>query len=286
MKLSKRVRIDRILIPGDRLLAPRTERVHSMADSIGQTGLISPITIRPHEMLPGKYWLVAGLTRLRAFQKQKRTSIAALVETIDARTARQMEIDENLERTTLTEAERILLTAERLELLKESRNSQKPAPEKSKAYSKKRRQRGHSNGRAVALATGIPLRTVQRRIAREVALGEATIERIKRTSLDSGAEMDALITLTRHVPEQANTLIERAAAGEAVSAIAIVQTLKRAPAPTVADFINVWRNKITRLWDRADMKTREEFATFVMDQATTTAGSTSNVGDPHHVGRA
>ena len=68
---------------------------------------------------------------------------------------------------------------------------------------------------ATAAATGQSKATTNRALARAEALGDDTLDKITGTSLDSGAQMDALAKLP--APERAE-LIERAAAGEQVSA--------------------------------------------------------------------
>ena len=71
-----------------------------------------------------------------------------------------------------------------------------------------------------AALTGESLRSIQRHLARAVALGD-DLDRITGTSLDKGVEMDALAKL----PEpQREELIERAVAGEKVSAVSEMQT--------------------------------------------------------------
>ena len=73
-----------------------------------------------------------------------------------------------------------------------------------------------------AALTGESVRSIQRHLARADALGD-DLERIKGTSLDKGTEMDALLKLSE--PKRIE-LIERAVAGEKVSAVAELQAAK------------------------------------------------------------
>lgn len=68
---------------------------------------------------------------------------------------------------------------------------------------------------ATAAATGGTDRTVRRAAARGEKLGADLLDRIAGTSLDKGAELDALAALPT---EQREDLVTRAVAGEAVSA--------------------------------------------------------------------
>jgi MT-A70 len=69
--------------------------------------------------------------------------------------------------------------------------------------------------RATAEATGIGERTLQRDAARGEKLGDDTLKKVVGTSLDKGEELDALAKLS---DKRRESLVERAVAGEAVTA--------------------------------------------------------------------
>ena len=62
-------------------------------------------------------------------------------------------------------------------------------------------------------------------------LGDTCARRIENTSLAKAPEMKALIKVQRVSSEQAEALIQRAEAGEPVSAVAALAALKQEPAP-------------------------------------------------------
>jgi ParB/RepB/Spo0J family partition protein len=68
-------------------------RIEELAASINERGLIHDITLRPGR--EGRFILVAGERRMRAFQLLARTHIAARVVEIDDRTAALISLDEN-----------------------------------------------------------------------------------------------------------------------------------------------------------------------------------------------
>jgi hypothetical protein len=69
--------------------------------------------------------------------------------------------------------------------------------------------------KATAEVVGVSESTIQNSVRRGETLGKATLTKIAGTSLDNGTELDALTRLPE--PERA-ALIDRAAAGEDVSA--------------------------------------------------------------------
>ncbi len=73
--------------------------LESLARSIAQNGLLTPITVRPAER--GQYQLVAGERRLRAFKLLGYSHIPALLERFDDETAAVMTFIENLHRKNL-----------------------------------------------------------------------------------------------------------------------------------------------------------------------------------------
>ena len=77
-----------------------------LAESIKEVGLRSPITVRPDELNRGKYVLLTGAHRLRAYELANWTAIPSFVrEGINEERAELEEIAENLHRRDLDELE-------------------------------------------------------------------------------------------------------------------------------------------------------------------------------------
>lgn len=116
------------------------------------------------------------------------------------------EIDENLIRRDLTPAQRAKLVAKR----KAAYEAVHPETGRPGARSHHYRQNGGnaSFAKDTAIKSGKPLRSIERDITRGRKLGP-DLDRVAGTSLDKGAELDALAALS---PESRAPIIERAAA--------------------------------------------------------------------------
>ena len=84
--------------------------VAALAESIGQVGLISPITVRP---LGSQWETLAGAHRLAACRSLGLAEVPAFVTDVDDLHAKLIMIDENLRRKDLSPAERAQWTADR-----------------------------------------------------------------------------------------------------------------------------------------------------------------------------
>jgi hypothetical protein len=101
------------------------------------------------------------------------------------------------------------------------------------------------------------------RLFRTMKLGEEVMGKIKGTSLDNADEMDELVVLNRgaeqgELTDVAKQLIERAAAGEHVSAIA--EGVKMGGRRSIAAFdltVN-WKRRMIASWKLAKPKERVE----------------------------
>jgi N6-adenosine-specific RNA methylase IME4 len=198
--------------------------VKTLAMSIGVNGLLNPITVRRAvvsrggRMIDG-FEIVAGHHRVKAFGLLGRETIPAFVVELDDLHAELALIDENLCRNDLTPAERAAATARRKHIYVWLHPETK--------HGVNQHTRGVANlatpddvepaerfTAATAEATGSSERVVRRDATRGEALGDDAL-RVARTSLDKGEELDALARLA---PEARAALIDRAAAGEKVSA--------------------------------------------------------------------
>ena len=215
--MTEQIPITMISVPTHRLRALQPEKVRVIAESMSSAiGLLHPIVVRrcgPNGS--GSYELVVGLHRLEAAKTLGRETIAATVrDGIDNDQAELAEIDENLCRAELSPAERALHIGCRKRLYERLHPETKHgATGKGRAKS---RQVGDSNERftkETAGKTGQSERTIQRDARRAESV--AVLPDIVGTSLDNGAEIDALAKLPA---DEQRALAERARHGEQVTA--------------------------------------------------------------------
>jgi hypothetical protein len=220
----------------------------------------------------------------------QRETIAAFVVEADDLRAELMLIDENLCRAELGPAERAASLRRRkaiyLELYPQTRNGSTAGKQPDEAGRLESSQIENSGpdrltlqvsqiekpgpdrfAKASAEATGIAESTIHRDIARAEQLGDDTLARVAGTSLDKGVELDALAKLP---PEQRAAVVERAAAGEKVSARPAKDTAPPAPgaapaaAPALAVDNVVGRHeldlrRLRKLWSEVCPSAREAF---------------------------
>jgi hypothetical protein len=188
-------------------------------ESMRQNGgeIKQPILCRPLADEPGYYEIIFGRHRYEASLAEELTTIPAIVEDLDDLHAELMMIDENLCRAELSPAARALAISRRKAIYEALHpETQHGTPGVSRQVGDTReRSDAERFTKATSDATGKSERTIQREAERGDKIGSDNLVKIEGTSLDSGAELDALAKL----PEDHRTrLIERAAAGEDVSA--------------------------------------------------------------------
>jgi ParB-like chromosome segregation protein Spo0J len=208
-----RINIDTIAIP-DRLRALREDGIEDLVASFNMAGQLNPITVRPQK--GGGYVLIAGLRRLEAAKHCGWKSIrCAVLYDIDADKAELIEIDENLMRAELTPAERAMHIERRKAIFEKAHPETKHGGDRKSA--KARKSSGQVGHGRFTKETARKTRQSERSIRRDATRGEniAVLADIVDTSLDQGAELDALAKLPE--PEQ-RKLAKRAKAGEQVSA--------------------------------------------------------------------
>jgi ParB family transcriptional regulator, chromosome partitioning protein len=232
-----------IYVEDERHLPLDEAHVEALAASIKEIGLIEPIIVcRRYHRAPTVV-LVAGRHRLEAHKRLKLKTILAIVEEEDSpeveRWRKLAEIDENLIRRTLTAAQRASLIARRKAVYEEVH----PETKHGGARRGLSCQLGHLKPdrftAVTAAKTGKPERTIRRDAARGKALGP-DLDRIAGTSLDKGSELDALATIP---PQQRAPIIDRAVAGEEVSAVALL-------APPPPDEPRQGYSELVRTWRR------------------------------------
>lgn len=194
-----------------------------IAASMREQGLLQPIVVRP--VVDG-FELVAGAHRLWAAQHLGWVAVEARVIVMDDDHARLAELDENLARAELTPAERARFTAERKRLYEAIYGPSKAVGARAANIAMGRCTDASdkmSFASATAKRSGVDKRVVQRDAARGEKI--AGIERVVRTVLDKGEELDALAKLPREAQE---SIIARAQAGENVSARLALRQAARA----------------------------------------------------------
>ena len=252
-----------------------TADVDKLASSIRDLGLIQPITVKPHTVTIGGlsapgFQIVAGHHRVAACRALGWTEIDALVvESSGHLQAELIEIDENLCRSELTAAQRSKAVKRRKEIwealhpvspqrfdsvfdaLPEAKESGTSCPTLEKPTT----GRGNTQFAAeTAAITGESKRDVNRHIARAEALGD-DLDKVTGTSLDKGVELDALKAMP---PEQRAPLIERAVAGEKVTARPAKTTDTPKATHTTHTLIAALKASYQHLLDGVGCKTPDE----------------------------
>ncbi|MFW6344732.1 MAG: ParB/RepB/Spo0J family partition protein [Halomonas sp.] len=229
--------LKRIRLSDSRPTVPET--VNALVNSIDELGLIQPITVRKAPVMDGGvsvsgYEVVAGNHRVAAVRALGKEVIEAFVLVDEDRWDQEMrEIDENLIRAELTAAQRAS-AIKRRKALWEQRHGEKETGGQSLATSlKDGRKAGKQHEKQFASdtaeRTGQSKSAINQHVSRADALGD-DLEAVTGTSLDKGVELDALKKLA---PEDRKPLIERAQAGEAVSARQALEKAPPAPPPEV-----------------------------------------------------
>jgi ParB/RepB/Spo0J family partition protein len=194
-------------------------KVLVLASSIKDVGLRQPINVR---LVGADYEVRGGLHRVEAFRHLGFETIPAIVTDDDDLRAELAEIDENLIRNELSPAERAIAISRRkvcYEALhpEAAHGGDRKSSRQVGDLIEPDRKPGEAERftKTTADATGKSERSVQRDAQRGEDIGADALAKVVNTSLDKGEELDALAKLE---PAHRTRLIERAAAGEDVSA--------------------------------------------------------------------
>lgn len=179
---------------GERIRAIVEAKVEALISSIGDCGLLNPITVAPNTVVRGGraqdgYILIAGLHRLEAMTRMGATDIPAVVLDIKGPQAIIAECDENLCGSNLSPAERAMFTKRRKDayeaLHPETRHGgdrrSSPQVDDLKA------DRFTAD---TAKRTGQSEATIQRDAARGARVPEPILQDIAGTDLDKGTILD------------------------------------------------------------------------------------------------
>jgi ParB-like chromosome segregation protein Spo0J len=212
----------RIAVPPERLRKFRPEVVDWLVESITARSVLQSISVRRRG---AGYELVAGLHRLEAARKCGHQTIRAEVyDDLGDDEAKLLQIDENLCRAELSPAERAAHLVERKRLYETLHPETGHGGDRRSAEA---RSSSHSeNLKAFVEDTAAKTGKGRSTIAREAKRGAdiRDVAQLAGTSLDSGAELDAMARL----PEaEQRKLATAAKAGRKVSARQHSKKLKR-----------------------------------------------------------
>jgi phage N-6-adenine-methyltransferase len=165
---------DSIHAAPNRLRVADAKVVQEIATSIEETGLQTPIIVRPGDS-PNDFILVAGLHRLEAFRLLEREGIPAHVRDLSEKAARLVEITENLKRAELTKVQRDEQLAEYAAIAEEGVSEYETV---SETFSPQDAALTPVIGRPV----GSVAPTSIRQIAKKLGVTPDQLERAKRTA--------------------------------------------------------------------------------------------------------
>ena len=238
--------------------------VARLAGSMREVGLVNAISVRSVVRHRGTmpfdaFEIVAGHHRYAAALELKWRKVRCEVITLDDLKSELAEIDENLIRSNLTPAQEAQAVARRKAIYEalhpETAQYVAGAHASNRAQGKDASDK-MSFASATAEVTGKDRRTVERAAARGKALG-ADLKVIAGTALDKGAELDAL---ARMKPAERAPLIERARAGERVSARVEVP-----PAKDADEIEAEQKRSLMNAWNKASESVRQWFRDEIAD---------------------
>ena len=184
---------------GRRLREVSDKQVEALMASIGDVGLLNPITVYPRKVIEAGisvdgYGLVAGAHRLGAVRRLGHTEIAAQIVTMGELERQIAECDENLCGSVLSPGEKARFTARR----KEAYEALHPEARHGGATANKDANLA-SFADDQAAKTGASKRSVQRDAERGQQVCQEALDILKGTKADTGVVLDHLKDMT---PEQ------------------------------------------------------------------------------------
>lgn len=194
---------------GTRLRGISEAQVETLVASIGDVGLLNPITVFPTDIIrsgiaSSGYGLVAGAHRLEACRRLGLVDIPAQVVGLSDLERQIAECDENLCSTTLSKAERAMFVKRRKDAYEALH------PETRNGAAGNGREKVRQVGEATpadrftadtAAKTGTSERAVQRDAERGARISDRVLSMLKGTHLDTGKYLDALKTVDQSEQE-------------------------------------------------------------------------------------
>lgn len=249
------LRVDAIHV-GRRWRSPSPASVASLAESLQQIGLQSPITVRVVERLErdgkvieGALVLIAGATRLAAAKSLGWERIDCLTIEGDEIDAELWELAENLHRAELTALEQSEQVARYAELIERKLQSAQVEPNESK----------RTDGRGHRKAGG------EREASRQLNLSRGEVQRSKKVAALAPEAKQAARDAGLDDNRSAMLAAAREQSAEAQVAVLRARAQARrpvAPAPDPLNDLEAREKQVTALmaaWNRASAEAREEF---------------------------
>jgi ParB family chromosome partitioning protein len=245
--------------PGQRLRGLSEAQVVGLMNSIGDVGLLNPITVCAREIVRGGmmvqgYGLVAGAHRLEAVTRLGLVDIAANVVTLSDLECQIAECDENLCGTTLSKAERAIFVKRRKDayeaLHPETRNGGDRRGPDRQVGELKTSDRFTAD---TAAKTGQSERVVQRDAERGSKISEKALSLVKGSKLDNGTYLDKL----KKVPDAEQVAKVRS---DLNNQSGIARRIKIADAPlSDGEAREAQVAALMSAWNKASQEARQDF---------------------------
>jgi ParB/RepB/Spo0J family partition protein len=270
---------------GERLRGVVDAFINTIVQSTSTHDVIQPPVVRPDLLNRGKFILVSGLQRINAAHLRGKDEVLCRVAELTDLQAALWEIDENLVRAPLSPAEEAIFIDRRRELHEQIHGKAKAlgAVAANAVMGRKHataKMADASFTADTAKKTGKSLRAIQRVVQRAAQNGRTDLARIVGTSLDRGAELDALPLVS---PATRDALIEQATAGIEVSAVqarkeqqkptaqeessntaaALRQQSSQTPGLVATYFIDNDLSALKAAWNNASKAVREKFLEWI-----------------------
>lgn len=233
-----------------RLRTTDQKQVDALKASIGEVGLLNPITVYPKQIyrnsiLVDGYGLIAGSHRLEAARQLGWVEIEAnILDLQDANDRIIAECDENLCGTSLTPAERAFFTEQRKKAYEAKHEETRHG---ANQHTRSRKLCDSSPPRFTedtSLKTGRSERIVQMDAERGAKIADDVIQVIRGTKLDKGVYLDKLKNLS---------------AEEQISKVK-ADLLNKPKAPVETETVKQKQvNALMSAWNRAGEEARNEF---------------------------
>lgn len=234
---------------GTRLRALSPAQVETLVASIGDVGLLNPITVFVTPVFRSGissdgYGLVAGAHRLEACKRLGLVDIAAQIVDLEELERQIAECDENLCSASLSKAERALFTSRRKDayeaLHPETKNGGDRRGPDRQVGELKEADRFTAD---TAAKTGQSERSIQRDAERGSRISEKALAALIHTKLDNGAYLDAL----KEVPAKDQVNHVKAALSKKVAPLSDEEIKEKQI------------NSLMAAWNKASAEARQEF---------------------------
>ena len=259
----KLIPLSEIFVP-ERLRAVEEDHAIAIAQSIVEHGLINPVTVRSTPAAKGgKYTLVAGAHRRRAFELNDEDVIPSIVVEADKDEAQLVEIVENLFRNDLSVMDRAIFVQSYRDVWEAKYGKVEPGRPGNRAnLSQLFAEEAESGGfsQHVANRMGLSKRSVERLNRISQNLTPKLREKLRGT--DAADNQSLLLNLAKRGPtEQAKIAAAMASTPDVKQVIAALAPTKVEPSKT--DKQEMAKIELIAAWKKADAVTR---SLFVMDR--------------------